>query len=195
MESFNAYYKLFAKCNQHSHKSARTTLNNELYRYENDRMFDEEYEKMKSKLAELELIIYKEERKFDNSKTYGKNLKLKRQPTDTRYRESYMQLRAFWKAEAAILEIFHDDPSIKRFITGACQSREFVFDEIFKRTLAEVISFKMSLLKQSESEALTDNMAMMDILEETFHFCLSAKGTRYENDIGKDCPIFSPFAQ
>ena len=116
-------------------------------------------------------------------------------PGIPKYRESYRQLKAFFKAESAIVEIFRDDPQLKRFITGACRSREFIFDDTFKRTYAEVISFKMSLLKQAESETLMDNKGLLDMLEETFNFCLAAKGTRYKNDSGKDCPIYSPFAQ
>ena len=84
------------------------------------------------------------------------------------------------------MEIFRDDPQLKRFITGVGHDTIFKFDEVFKKTYGEVISFKMSLLKQAESESLVDNKSFLDLLEETFNFGLSAERTRYKKDSGKD---------
>ena len=86
LDSYQAYFKIFQRANRHPGQSERTTLNNELHRYENDQMFPEEYDAMKQKLRELELIIYKSERNFDNEKCYKKNLKLRRENSDTKYR-------------------------------------------------------------------------------------------------------------
>ena len=97
LQSYHAFFKLFARANRHPTKSSKTTLNNELFYYEGKKMHAEEYERMKMRLAELESILYKKEANVDHTKTYKKNLKLRKEPADVKYRlGSQNKIRLAW---------------------------------------------------------------------------------------------------
>ena len=198
-DNYLAYERVFKKADKKpNRRDSAKTLNTMLKACEL-RLTEKQKADMKERLLQLEHEIYGSTTVGENQKEFSTNLALHHRASDVKYRQEYIMLVDFVRAQPFIYEICDADEEMRQHLFGDVNLLKnpngpsiWRFHEFFLKSLKHRIAFKQAIMKLTETTAQVDNYCFYDITSLVLDYCFDTNRSIFASGYG---PIGTPHQQ